>query len=368
MFSPFIRSLLHITRRYSMIGYSLHMSRVLIDYAIACIVMFLALVLFSSIGHTKSQLLDSLDPITQQSSKALPVTLQNNIIVSDDVIRLGDIFDNIDHHQERTIARAPSPGQQIVLPAQWLWRIAQNFNLQWAPSSNFDSTQVLRASQIVDSHDIEDAVQQELINQYPELQNGKWDITIDNRARNIHLPLETDIHIKVEQLKLNRQNHSFSAIVAINPNTRWARERRLRGNIYKLVEVWVPTRSIARGDIIDEKQLNLTYIQQHQLSPDSLLDIDDMVGMQAKRNLRTKQPIRHNDIEQPRLIKRGEAVDIFIHSGKMLLSTTGTALEDGTQNQNIRVRNVHSGKTIDAVAIAPGAVQVKFGRHFVQTQ
>lgn len=294
--------------------------------------------------------------------------LRNIVTVEDNVIRLKDLFENAGPHAERVIARSPEPGNRILLPAKWLWRTAQSLGLHWRPSSDLDTAQVTRASNIIDSADIEDAIREALVQKYKELETSKWDINVDSRARNIHLPIDIDHDIHISQIRLNRSNNSFSAVAKIGYGTRFERERRLRGKIYRLIDIWVPNKSISLGSIINEKDLMLTSILQEQLPSNSITDLSSIIGMQTKRTLNSNQPIRQGDLQKERIILKGEKVTVFLKQNTMLLSISATAMEDGIRNHSIRVRNNQSNRVIEAKAIGPGIASIDLGQNLATLQ
>jgi len=50
--------------------------------------------------------------------------LRSYAVVDGDVVRLGDLFDNVGVKAELAIARSPAPGKRATLDAEWLlaWR------------------------------------------------------------------------------------------------------------------------------------------------------------------------------------------------------------------------------------------------------
>ena len=55
-----------------------------------------------------------------------------------------------------------------------------------------------------------------------------------------------------------------------------------------------------------------------------------------------------------RIISRNDIVEVVWQAGGMSLSITGRAEGNAAEGQRIAIRNLQSGRTIDAVAVAPG--------------
>lgn len=81
-------------------------------------------------------------------------------------------------------------------------------------------------------------------------------------------------------------------------------------------------------------------------------------GQEAVRRLAAGSPVRANDIVAPRIIHRGEAVTIMLVSGALRISASGRALSDGVRGQAVRVLNLSTSRTLDAMADAPGQVRI----------
>jgi flagella basal body P-ring formation protein FlgA len=63
-------------------------------------------------------------------------------------------------------------------------------------------------------------------------------------------------------------------------------------------------------------------------------------------------------LKQANLIDKGEKVLIRHHSSGLELQTQGIALEAAIARQRLQVRNASSGKVVEAIAVAPGQVEV----------
>nr|WP_250646410.1 flagellar basal body P-ring formation chaperone FlgA [Pseudomonas oligotrophica] len=82
----------------------------------------------------------------------------------------------------------------------------------------------------------------------------------------------------------------------------------------------------------------------------------EVAGMAAKRRIRAGQLITPALLAQPLAVRRGEAVKIIASQDGIEASTAGEALADGQPGEVIRVRNVRSGKVIDAKVQESGVV------------
>ncbi|WP_375195242.1 flagellar basal body P-ring formation chaperone FlgA [Sphingobium sp.] len=84
----------------------------------------------------------------------------------------------------------------------------------------------------------------------------------------------------------------------------------------------------------------------------------EAAGQEALRRLSAGNPVRVNDIAAPRVIRRGEAVTIALISGALRITASGRSLGDAARGQPVRVLNLSTNRTLDAVADRPGQVRM----------
>jgi flagella basal body P-ring formation protein FlgA len=63
---------------------------------------------------------------------------------------------------------------------------------------------------------------------------------------------------------------------------------------------------------------------------------------------------------QPRAVRRGQRVVIEAVRGAMQVNGSGEALADGMPGERIKVRNVGSGRVVEATVRPDGRVRVEF--------
>ena len=120
--------------------------------------------------------------------------------------------------------------------------------------------------------------------------------------------------------------------------------------------VVISTRVINRGDnitaaLLKSEETDITRASRgfyHRTAP--------LIGMSAKRRIRANQILTPDLIDQPQLIKRGDKVNIIASQDGISASMQGEALEKGSAAEVIRVKNLSSGKTIEAKVLEAGVV------------
>ncbi len=127
-------------------------------------------------------------------------------------------------------------------------------------------------------------------------------------------------------------------------------------SIYRQVVTTV--KPLTRGSTISADDVALSEVDITHVSGQYLTEVAAAVGMDLKRTLAQGATVFNDQLDQPLLIHRGEAVLINAEAGSMTVKMSGTALGDGRRGQPIRVKNDGSAKVVDAKVIGPGQVSV----------
>ena len=120
------------------------------------------------------------------------------------------------------------------------------------------------------------------------------------------------------------------------------------------VDVLTYARNIDAGDVIQPEDIVWTAMQAHQAPSGAPRDADQAIGLSAKRALRAGAPVASRDLASPQVIARNDMVEVAYEVGGVRLTITGRAEGNAAVGQRLAVRNLQSGRTIDAVAIGPG--------------
>jgi len=121
-------------------------------------------------------------------------------------------------------------------------------------------------------------------------------------------------------------------------------------------QILVLVRDVQRGEVITANDVEMQA--QPQGRPLRGMDIDAVVGMEAKRTLKTGQPVQASDIKAASVIRKGDPVAIVYTAPGVHLSVDGVAQNEAALGQPVRVLNSYSKRSIDAVATGHGEASV----------
>ena len=133
----------------------------------------------------------------------------------------------------------------------------------------------------------------------------------------------------------------------------------VRGNVSAQRELPTLVRAINRGDIIGPRDVAWQTVQINR-EPSGLLTVPaDIVGKEARKHLTVGQTLRSSDVIAPTLIERGQVVDVIAQTAGLQVNMQGKALTAGAAGDRLIVQNANSGKRIEGVVLASGAVLVQ---------
>ena len=160
------------------------------------------------------------------------------------------------------------------------------------------------------------------------------------------IPLDQPIMVVRSTGNARAANPARSA----NPARQIGQQSQADGQILVLV------RDVQRGEVITANDVEMQA--QPQGRPLRGMDIDAVVGMEAKRTLKTGQPVQATDIKAASVIRKGDPVAIVYTAPGVRLSVDGVAQNEASLGQPVRVLNSYSKRSIDAVATGHGEASV----------
>jgi len=120
----------------------------------------------------------------------------------------------------------------------------------------------------------------------------------------------------------------------------------------------ITTKAILDQAVITKEDIKLVYLPYKSVRKGTLVQVESAVGMRAKRGIAPNTLLTVRQLQPPYLVFKGNRVKIVTKIGSIQVRSIGTALESGTLNQQITVKNLSSKKEIKGTVIAPNTVSV----------
>jgi len=288
-------------------------------------------------------------------SPVAAASLRLETSVTDDLIKVGDLFAGADRVADRVVARAPAPGGSLTIDSRFLQRIAGAYRIDWQPLDWQDQVVVTRASQVIDAQAIRTALVRAL---EPQIPAGRIDLDLDDERTVYHLPSGgTAASVAVESVSYAGYQNRFTATVVLSGGGNQQRVR-VGGRAVGMMQVPVLNRWIKPGEIITAADITWTETAYSPNQGDVVADAKELVGKTPRRSLALNRPVSGHDVQSPRLVGKGSLVTLVLRSARMQLTAQGKALQEGGRDEVIQVVNTASNRTIEGVVTGPGRVEI----------
>ena len=129
-----------------------------------------------------------------------------------------------------------------------------------------------------------------------------------------------------------------------------------------IVDHWksvpVANRRLERGRLIEASDIELVRLNLNQEPSDIVVKEEQLMGKQVIRTIPAGETIRHQSVEIPPLVPRGQKVVMIFTRGALRATATGVAMEHGYEGKTIKVRNENSRKIVQGQVLETGNISV----------
>lgn len=283
------------------------------------------------------------------------IGLKENSMVTDSTIKLGDIFYGLDKDAERVLGAAPAPGQEMILNARTLLRIAMALDLSWRPTHSDEYITLRRQATIIDGDTIRENLKAKLADDHAL---GDYIVNIPSEYQKIILPYDQPATMDITDVTLDRERKMFSAVISAPSTDNPIQKFTIKGSIDAVITVPALLDTLQNGRLIKEQDIQYIQISELDYSRDMFVDAQQLIGMTARRMIVAGRPIRAAEIVAPQIIGRGDVVTLSLSDGVLNLTTQAKALEGGAKGEFIRVVNTGSNQTLQAMVTGEKEVQI----------
>lgn len=286
-------------------------------------------------------------------ASASELRLRSNISVTDDVIRIGDMFENAGRAADIAIFRSPAPGKLGVLTPTRVAYALRNHGLRWRNAIGVSEVTINRAGRVIPLTEIEDAIKKHLEASEAIPSAGEIALSFDRRTTSLTVSEQATAPVEVLQVNYDSRTKRFAALI----QPPGAQKRRYVGRITEVVNTPVLKNTIERGHRISRSDIELRRLSRARINASVILNANSIIGHAASRTLKAGVPIRKRDIRQIRMVKKSATVTIVYKIPGLSLSTRGRAIQHGSRGDTIMVMNLRSRKMIEAEVIGPDTVR-----------
>jgi flagella basal body P-ring formation protein FlgA len=305
-------------------------------------------------------------PVAAQVTGALPPpkaplstpALKRSIIVTSDVVRLGDLIDNADSFAAIPVFRSPDIGTTGAVPARRVIEAARAHNLFGVESGDVFEVEVTRAGRVIGRRDIEARIARLFAGTNGLGEATDLKVSFDREPVSFSADLGADVDLKAMRAVLDPRGGRFDVVFEVPLGSSRRTLMRYTGAVIETADAIVPVRTIARGDIVRAGDLTIERRSKAEVTGDVIAANDEAVGRAARQVLRPGLPVRRADLVKPDLIRRDDSVALVYDAPGIMLTTRGKAIESGGEGDVIKVLNAQTNRVLQGVVTAPGRVDI----------
>lgn len=120
----------------------------------------------------------------------------------------------------------------------------------------------------------------------------------------------------------------------------------------------ISAKGILTQAVINEADIELTHLPINQVRRGAFEATEDVIGKRAKRAIAPNRVITVQMLDIPYWVNERQEVTLISRIGGIEIKTSGTALENGMQQDQVSVRNNNSNIVVKGIVIAPNTVLV----------
>jgi len=289
---------------------------------------------------------------------ATPV-LRTNVVVEKDLVTLGDLFENTGEKSHIAVFRSPDLGKSGTVRSARVQAAAERHGLTWRNAAKITEVHVTRASTLINRDTVLDTIEKAIRARLDLPADANLTVTLGGRFRPVHLPPSDSGILEVVRLEFRSGNGHFRAQLRSTDGSRRMLDTTYRGQAVQTVQVPVLSRAVSRGDIVRDGDIRLTSVPRRKLRGGIIESAAGIIGMAARRNLQSDRPVRFDDIEKPKLVRRNTLVTIVYKHRGLTLSIRGRALADAALGEMVSVMNTRSNRIVEGTVTGHGAVAVE---------
>src|SRR3954454_12973456 len=295
--------------------------------------------------------------LAQSRDIAIPV-LRASVSVAGDLVRIGDLVDNAGSAEKIAIYRAPDPGTTGSLPIAQVLATLRAHQVIGVDTRDVAAILVTRLARSIEVNEIEREVARALERRNGLGDAGSLSLTFDRDVQALQLDASNSGALQPTAVRYDSRSGRFDVSFEIANDANAAPIKiRFTGTAIETVEAAVLARSVERNEVIKSSDVMVERRPKAEVGNDAAAR-DNVVGMQARRQLRAGQAVRVTDLAKPDLVVRDQNVTLIYESGGLYLTIRGKALEGGTEGDAVNVLNLQSKRTVSGIAVGRGQVSV----------
>ena len=251
--------------------------------------------------------------------------LKAQVVVAGDIVRIGDMIENAGLAADKPIFRAPDLGQTGAVPARAVLDAVRPYGLIAVDARGIVEV-VGDASEPRHRGGRHRGAHRRRADRALQCRQGRQ----PEDQRSIATCGRSSSRWRTAELTLARMSYDpfsrrFDVTFELPGNAR--AQWRYTGSAVETIEAAVPTRALARGDVIKAGDIVIERRPKNEFSSEPPALAAEVVGQAARRVVRAGQPLRNADLMKPELVQKNDTVMLYYEVPGIVLTMRGKALE-----------------------------------------
>ena len=281
--------------------------------------------------------------------------LKGAVIVSADVVLIGDLIDNAGPAAAIPVFRAPDLGETGAVEVTRVAAALRPHHIVGIDTRGLHEVRVTRLSRAITAAEFEDRLLQAVAGRYGLGDARNLSLALDRPLYSLHVEASLTAELIVTRLNVDPRSGRFDAIFELPGSAARRLPMRITGTVNETVEVAVLTRTLARGDVIKSSDFAVERRRKAEFLA-SAVPASQAVGLAAVRPLRAGELLRTTDLTKAEVVRRNQTVTIVYQAPGITLTVRGKAMESGAVGDVINVTNLQSNHVVQASVEGPGRV------------
>jgi flagella basal body P-ring formation protein FlgA len=284
---------------------------------------------------------------------AAPV-LKAEVIVTGEIVTVGDMFEDAGDLATRPLFRAPLPGTTGIVSLEALRQAAGAAGLGTFETEGVVRVRVARDATAVDETMLIALINADLARRGIASTGVSAVTTLDQAGFSLNAEA-TEKPATLASLRYMPGSGAFSARFIIAGHDK---PIDVTGRIDLMVEAPHLVNSMRAGAVLRESDIEMKLVPLKYAETSGFARKDELIGKALLRQSRAGMMLRASDVGEPELVSRNDIVTVYFRSGPLTLTVKGQALGGAAAGEPVAVINLMSRKVLTGVAIAEGAVEI----------
>jgi len=153
---------------------------------------------------------------------------------------------------------------------------------------------------------------------------------------------------------------TVSASIHFLINGKEAKKCRVTAQVNIFTDVVVARSFLKKGQIIQEKDLQLVNKNISLLAPDVVTDFEEVVGKRTTLTMNSQEVFRKGMVERAPLVKKGDRITLIVENSHFRITGMGEVQEEGGKGERIRLLNIASKREVYGRVLDANTAQVDY--------